>query len=86
MASAPITLPPPVQTPSASALPAASFATTHEPTCAGCRKHIDDEYVLSIMHTHWHTECLKCSQCDLLMDHKCFERSGQLFCKEDYYR
>lgn len=32
----------------------------------------------------WHSECLKCCQCNKLLDSKYFETSGRLYCRNDY--
>ena len=32
----------------------------------------------------WHSECLKCSKCNKLLDSKYFETSGRLYCRNDY--
>lgn len=32
----------------------------------------------------WHSECLKCSECNKLLDSKYFETSGRLYCRNDY--
>lgn len=32
----------------------------------------------------WHSDCLKCCECNKLLDSKYFETSGRLYCRNDY--
>jgi len=32
----------------------------------------------------WHSECLKCCECNKLLDSKYFETNGSLYCRNDY--
>ena len=34
----------------------------------------------------WHAECVRCHTCGDLLDHKCFFRDGNIYCREDFYR
>ncbi|KAI5723020.1 hypothetical protein M8J76_017143 [Diaphorina citri] len=53
-------------------------------TCAGCLNNIvEDEYVQALSQ-EWHTDCFRCSACDVMLDNWYFEKDGLLFCKEDY--
>ncbi|XP_064649177.1 LIM/homeobox protein Lhx9-like isoform X2 [Lineus longissimus] len=56
--------------------------------CAGCSGKIVDRYYLLAVDKQWHTQCLKCSECELRLDADltCFAKDGHIYCKEDYYR
>ena len=58
------------------------------PLCAGCRLRIVDKYYLCAVDSKWHTSCLKCAECGVELENQvsCFERDGQMYCKEDYVR
>ena len=55
--------------------------------CVGCGGAILDQYILRVApNLEWHAACLKCSQCNKVLDenHTCFVRDGAIFCKQDY--
>jgi len=54
--------------------------------CFGCGKPIFDRFLLTVLDKQWHTECVRCHTCGDLLDHKCFFRDGNIFCREDFYR
>ncbi|XP_076299342.1 LIM/homeobox protein Lhx3-like [Lasioglossum baleicum] len=56
------------------------------PKCDGCQEAILDKYVLRILERCWHERCLTCRDCGARLTHKCFERNGHLFCKDDYFK
>ena len=58
------------------------------PLCAGCRLRIVDKYYLCAVEAKWHTACLKCAECGVELENQlsCFERDGQIYCKDDYVR
>jgi hypothetical protein len=58
------------------------------PLCAGCRLRIVDKFYLCAVEAKWHSSCLKCSDCgvELANQLSCFERDGNIYCKEDYIR
>ena len=58
------------------------------PLCAGCSLRIVDKFYLSAVEAKWHTACLKCSECgvELESQNSCFEKNGQIYCKDDYVR
>ena len=58
------------------------------PLCAGCRLRIVDKYYLCAVESKWHTSCLKCAECGVELENQtsCFERDGQMYCKDDYVR
>ena len=78
-------LPPALSCNNNSAMSASSSLT---PLCAGCRLRILDKFYLCAVDEKWHTACLKCAECGVeLEDQKsCFERDGQIYCKDDYVR
>lgn len=58
------------------------------PLCAGCRLRIEDKFYLSAVDVKWHSACLKCAECGVELETQasCFEKDGQIYCKEDYRR
>lgn len=57
--------------------------------CTGCHCPIYDQYLLKVTpDLDWHSQCLKCSECDLQLDESntCFVLDGKAFCKSDYLR
>ena len=58
------------------------------PLCAGCRLRIIDKFYLCAVEAKWHSTCLKCSDCgvELANQLSCFERDGNIYCKDDYIR
>ncbi|KFP03537.1 LIM/homeobox protein Lhx3, partial [Calypte anna] len=55
------------------------------PLCAGCNQHIVDRFILKVLDRHWHSKCLKCSDCQTQLAEKCFSRGDGVYCKEDFY-
>lgn len=53
-------------------------------TCESCLNAIEDDECLQALHTVWHTDCFRCSVCDILLSSWYFEKDGMLFCKSDY--
>ncbi|KAL8174581.1 UNVERIFIED_CONTAM: LIM/homeobox protein Lhx3 [Gekko kuhli] len=56
------------------------------PLCAGCSQHIVDRFILKVLDRHWHSKCLKCSDCQAPLAEKCFSRGESVFCKEDFFK
>ena len=58
------------------------------PLCAGCQLRIEDKFYLTAVDVKWHSACLKCAECgvELETQSSCFERDGNIYCKEDYRR
>lgn len=55
-------------------------------TCNACNRTIYDRLMSKTSPDNkiWHSECLKCSECNKLLDSKYFETSGRLYCRNDY--
>jgi len=55
-------------------------------TCNACNRTIYDKLMSKTSPDNkiWHSECLKCSECNKLLDSKYFETSGRLYCRNDY--
>ncbi|KGL81967.1 LIM/homeobox protein Lhx3, partial [Tinamus guttatus] len=49
------------------------------PLCAGCNQHIVDRFILKVLDRHWHSKCLKCSDCQTQLAEKCFSRGDGAF-------
>jgi len=61
----------------------------HQFVCVGCGDLILDQYVMRVApDMEWHVECLRCSDCEQVLDENCtcFVRDGKVFCKPDYLR
>ncbi|XP_033643223.1 LIM/homeobox protein Lhx3-like isoform X2 [Asterias rubens] len=56
------------------------------PKCAGCDQSILDRFILKVQDRSWHAKCLKCVDCQVQLNERCFTRGGQLFCKEDFFK
>lgn len=55
-------------------------------SCVGCKQTIKDRYHLKILGQPWHVQCVKCHECQGLLNEKCFTRDFKLFCKADFYK
>lgn len=55
-------------------------------TCNACNRTIYDRLMSKTSPDNkiWHSECLKCCECNKLLDSKYFETSGRLYCRNDY--
>lgn len=56
------------------------------PLCAGCDQHILDRFVLKALDRHWHSKCLKCSDCHAPLAERCFSRGESVYCREDFFK
>ena len=58
------------------------------PLCAGCQLRILDKFYLCAISRKWHASCLKCSECGVELETQlsCFEKDGNIYCKDDYLR
>ncbi|KAK8721618.1 hypothetical protein OTU49_012665, partial [Cherax quadricarinatus] len=67
---------------------AASHDDSQEETsvCAGCMNVIDEDEFFSALGQDWHTDCFRCSACDITLNSWYFEKDGLLFCKNDYWK
>lgn len=55
-------------------------------TCNACNRAIYDKLMAKTSPDNkiWHSDCLKCCECNKLLDSKYFETSGRLYCRNDY--
>ncbi|OWK10734.1 LHX3 [Cervus elaphus hippelaphus] len=64
-----------------------TFGGTREiPLCAGCDQHILDRFILKALDRHWHSKCLKCSDCHAPLAERCFSRGESVYCKDDFFK
>ncbi|KAJ8379778.1 hypothetical protein SKAU_G00005560 [Synaphobranchus kaupii] len=56
------------------------------PVCAGCNQRIVDRFILNVLDRHWHSTCLKCSDCQGQLADKCFSRGDSIYCKDDFFK
>lgn len=54
--------------------------------CAGCDQHILDRFILKALDRHWHSKCLKCSDCHVPLAERCFSRGESVYCKDDFFK
>ncbi|XP_023349154.1 LIM/homeobox protein Awh isoform X2 [Eurytemora carolleeae] len=55
-------------------------------TCNGCGYGIHEEFILKVGDKSWHSSCLRCSVCDVLLNYEnsCFIRDDKILCRQDY--
>lgn len=55
-------------------------------TCNACNRAIYDRLMSKTSPDNkiWHSNCLKCCECNKLLDSKYFETRGRLYCRNDY--
>uniref|UniRef100_A0A8C0T2C1 LIM/homeobox protein Lhx3 n=2 Tax=Canis lupus familiaris TaxID=9615 RepID=A0A8C0T2C1_CANLF len=56
------------------------------PLCAGCDQHILDRFILKALDRHWHSKCLKCTDCHTPLAERCFSRGESVYCKDDFFK
>ncbi|KAK2152354.1 hypothetical protein LSH36_330g01040 [Paralvinella palmiformis] len=56
------------------------------PKCAGCTEPILDRFILKVLDRSWHSKCLKCADCHLHLNDKCFSKGDRVYCKDDFFR
>lgn len=57
--------------------------------CAGCKKHIQDRFLLRALDLLWHEDCLKCGCCDCRLGEvgsTLYTKGNLMLCKRDYLR
>jgi len=54
--------------------------------CYGCRRPIEDRFLLRVADQSWHEGCLQCCVCLQSLDRSCYIKDSQLYCKPDYER
>lgn len=54
--------------------------------CSSCGELITDRYIVQVAGKSWHSNCLRCSICHILLDSEvsCFVKEKTIFCKLDY--
>ena len=60
--------------------------STEIPMCAGCDQHILDRFILKALDRHWHSKCLRCSDCHVPLAERCFSRGESVYCKDDFFK
>ncbi|XP_015593592.1 LIM/homeobox protein Lhx1 isoform X1 [Cephus cinctus] len=55
-------------------------------SCAGCDKPILDKFLLNVLDRAWHADCVRCFDCRIALQDKCFSREAKLFCRNDFFR
>ena len=54
--------------------------------CIGCGLRISERWFYKTQEGNWHSACLRCAECHLPLEEKCFAKHGHLYCREDYFR
>ncbi|XP_072115668.1 LIM/homeobox protein Lhx9-like [Mobula birostris] len=65
-----------------------AIAADRAAVCAGCGEAIYDRYVVFAVDKPWHSRCLRCCVCGLVLGSEltCFSKDAAIYCKDDYYR
>lgn len=54
--------------------------------CAGCSKLIKDRFIFSVIEQNFHQDCVRCADCSLSLNERCYTSEGKLYCRSDYWR
>ncbi|XP_058465809.1 LIM domain kinase 1 isoform X2 [Malaya genurostris] len=54
-------------------------------SCASCYNSIAKTDCVSALGQEWHSDCFRCSVCDVHLSNWYFEKEGLLFCRDDYW-
>ncbi|KAL5263963.1 hypothetical protein ACHWQZ_G005154 [Mnemiopsis leidyi] len=52
--------------------------------CAGCNGKIHDKFLMKVLDKTWHSECLVCVDCGVVLADQCFTRNGKFYCSKDF--
>lgn len=63
-----------------------TMATITPTLCGLCYRPIYDQYIMKVVDTFYHEQCLECCICSKRLMHSCFARNGKLYCRFDYER
>ena len=55
-------------------------------SCIGCGLRITERWFCKTQEGAWHNSCLRCVECQVPLEDKCFTKHGHLYCRDDYYR
>lgn len=58
--------------------------STNDQQCAICLNDLERDRIISALGQNWHSDCFRCSVCDVQLSHWYFEKDGLLFCRDDY--
>uniref|UniRef100_A0A0N5BNH5 Homeobox domain-containing protein n=1 Tax=Strongyloides papillosus TaxID=174720 RepID=A0A0N5BNH5_STREA len=58
---------------------------TQEHICIKCNIPIRERFISKVQENSYHTECLRCSECNITLNEKCFVKNNNLFCKNDFF-
>ena len=61
-------------------------ATTTTNCCAACQMPIKDRFLFSVIEQSFHQDCVRCADCSLALNERCFTVEGKLYCRIDYWR
>ncbi|XP_038109700.1 LIM domain kinase 1 isoform X1 [Culex quinquefasciatus] len=54
-------------------------------SCASCYNALEKDEYVSALGQEWHSDCFRCSVCDIHLSNWYVEKEGLLFCKDDYW-
>lgn len=54
--------------------------------CAGCQMPIKDRFLFSVIEQNFHQDCIRCADCELSLNERCYTFEGKLYCHKDYWR
>ncbi|XP_043268548.1 LIM/homeobox protein Lhx5 isoform X2 [Venturia canescens] len=55
-------------------------------SCAGCKKPILDKFCFKVLERIWHGDCVRCCDCGMELQEKCYSRESKMFCRNDFFR
>lgn len=54
--------------------------------CAGCQMPIKDRFIFSVIEQNFHQDCVRCVDCSVGLNERCYTFDGKLYCRHDYWR
>lgn len=53
--------------------------------CAHCRMPIKDRFIFNVIEQNYHQSCIRCVDCSLNLNDKCYIFDGKLYCRQDFW-
>lgn len=54
--------------------------------CASCQMPIKDRFIFNVINQNFHQDCVRCTDCSIALNEKCYTQDGKLYCRPDYWR
>jgi len=55
-------------------------------SCEGCGQVIEDRFVHKVLEATYHQKCLRCHECQQVLQNKCYAREHKVYCKKDFFK